>query len=81
MRTTIDSAGRLVIPKALRERLHLAGASEVEVTERDGIIEVRPAPREISVDRTGGQPRLVTTEQVPPLTDEDVRKLLDELRR
>jgi bifunctional DNA-binding transcriptional regulator/antitoxin component of YhaV-PrlF toxin-antitoxin module len=35
MRTTIDAAGRLVIPRALRERAGLLGPSEV-VVELDG---------------------------------------------
>jgi len=35
MRTTIDRAGRLVIPRALRERIGLSGGGEVEV-ELDG---------------------------------------------
>ena len=33
MRTTIDKAGRVVIPAAIRERAGLSAGSEVEVTE------------------------------------------------
>ena len=35
MRTTIDKAGRLVIPRSLRDRIGLAGGGEVEL-ELDG---------------------------------------------
>ena len=35
MRTTIDSAGRLVIPRAMRERVGLLGPAEVDI-EVDG---------------------------------------------
>jgi AbrB family looped-hinge helix DNA binding protein len=35
MRTTIDKAGRVVIPRPLRERIGLTGGGEVEV-ELDG---------------------------------------------
>jgi AbrB family looped-hinge helix DNA binding protein len=33
MRTTIDKAGRVVIPAAIRERAGLLAGSELEVTE------------------------------------------------
>jgi AbrB family looped-hinge helix DNA binding protein len=33
MRTTIDKAGRVVIPAAIRERAGLSAGSELEVTE------------------------------------------------
>lgn len=33
MRTTIDGAGRVVIPKALRERMGWKGEAEVDVYE------------------------------------------------
>ena len=35
MRTTIDKAGRVVIPAALRERTRLTPGAELEVTEDD----------------------------------------------
>ena len=35
MRTTIDKAGRVVIPAAMRERAGLSPGSELEVTEDD----------------------------------------------
>ena len=35
MKTTIDKAGRLVIPRPLRDRIGLAGGGEVEI-ELDG---------------------------------------------
>ncbi len=33
MRTTIDGAGRLVVPKPIRDQLQLAAGAEVEVDE------------------------------------------------
>jgi AbrB family looped-hinge helix DNA binding protein len=44
MKTTIDRAGRLVIPRPLRDRIGLAGGGEVEI-ELDGAgIRIAPVP-------------------------------------
>jgi AbrB family looped-hinge helix DNA binding protein len=40
MRTTIDMAGRLVVPKPLREQLGFAAGTELEVSAIDGRLEV-----------------------------------------
>ena len=81
MRTTIDAAGRLVIPKRLRERLGLGAGGEVDLEEHDGVIEIRPVQREVTVDRSGNRPVLRAPNDVPPLTDDEVRELLDQTRR
>ena len=40
MRTTIDAAGRIVVPKSLREQLGFAPGAELEVEAVDGQLEV-----------------------------------------
>ena len=50
MRTTIDKAGRVVIPAALRERAGLSAGSEIEITEDE---------LGIRLTRTAAGPRLV----------------------
>ena len=43
MKTTIDAAGRLVIPKEIRKRAGLTSGCEVEVRcTQDGRIEIEP---------------------------------------
>jgi AbrB family looped-hinge helix DNA binding protein len=63
MRTTIDKAGRVVIPAPLRERAGLVPGSELEITE-DGVglrlERVADGPRLIRVGR-----RLVARPKVP----------------
>jgi len=81
MRVTIDGAGRLVIPKALRARLALADGGEVEVDERDGVIEIRPAPLDVRIVATPEGPVASPVVAVTPLTDDDVRSALDRVRR
>ena len=50
MRTTIDKAGRVVIPAALRERAGFIAGAELEVTADD---------RGIRLERVAAGPRLV----------------------
>jgi AbrB family looped-hinge helix DNA binding protein len=80
MRTTIDKAGRVVIPAALRERAGLAPGSELEVTEDElGIRLTRTAagPRLVKVGR-----RLVArpTVAAPDRPAIDIAALIEEER-
>jgi AbrB family looped-hinge helix DNA binding protein len=49
MRITIDPAGRLVVPKPLRDQLGFAGGTELEVIAVDGHLEVA-VPSRVRVD-------------------------------
>lgn len=81
MISTIDSAGRLVIPKSIRDRLGLTGGQVVEIEERDGRIEIEAAPTLMTlVDQEGG-PVAVPEEDLPPLTDDIVRTTIERTRR
>lgn len=52
--TTIDSAGRLVIPKAIRQQAGLRPDVRIIVELRDGLVEIRPRPRDVElVERDG----------------------------
>lgn len=80
MLTTIDRAGRVVIPKPLRDRLRLTAGTQVDIVEVDGAIEIRLPVQPVRVDRSGELPRLVAPAGTPALTVDDVRRLLDETR-
>jgi AbrB family looped-hinge helix DNA binding protein len=81
MRSAVDSAGRIVIPKPLRDRLGLGRGSVVEICERDGRIEIEPAPSAMSLVRRAGARVAVPDETLPPLSDEVVRATLERTRR
>jgi AbrB family looped-hinge helix DNA binding protein len=49
MRTAIDGAGRVVVPKALRVALGLAAGQALEIAERHGRLEIVPAPTPMRV--------------------------------
>ena len=54
MRTTIDRAGRVVIPAAIRERARLAPGTEIDVTIEDGsvrLIRRVPGPKLVRVGK------------------------------
>jgi AbrB family looped-hinge helix DNA binding protein len=54
MKTSIDRAGRVVIPASIRERAGLTAGSEIEVTFDDAGVRlerVAPGPRLVKVGR------------------------------
>jgi AbrB family looped-hinge helix DNA binding protein len=81
MQTAIDSAGRVVIPKELRERLGLSGGRAVDIRERDGRIEIEAHGSPMSLERRPGGMVAVPEEELPPLTDDLVRETLERIRR
>jgi AbrB family looped-hinge helix DNA binding protein len=81
MKTTIDGAGRVVIPKELRDRLGLEGGASLEIRESNGRIEIEPTPAPMKLVRRSGGPVAVPQQRLPPLTDEIVRETLERTRR
>lgn len=81
MRTTIDMAGRVVVPKVLRDELGLTGGQELEIAVRDGRLELESPPVAMHLERRGRTVVAVPDEPVPPLTAEMVRQVLERVRR
>jgi len=81
MKSTIDGAGRVVIPKALREKLGLGGGREIEIRERDGCVEIEAASTPMALVKRGRIRVAVPRRKLPPLTDDVVRATLEKVRR
>lgn len=81
MKTTIDAAGRVLIPKPLRDRLGLAVGERLELRERDGRIEIEPSPTPMRLVKRRRGAVAVPDQPLPPLTDEIVRQTLERARR
>lgn len=81
MRTAIDSAGRVVIPKVLRDALGLTAGQPLEITERDGHLEIVPAPTPMGLVDDGNGVVAVADADMPVLTTEMVRDTLERARR
>jgi AbrB family looped-hinge helix DNA binding protein len=80
MKTTIDRAGRVVIPKEIREALSLRGGDEVEIALGDERIELVPAPRPARL-RRGPHGLLSSDLKAPGYGPEEVREALERTRR
>jgi AbrB family looped-hinge helix DNA binding protein len=74
MKTTIDGAGRLVIPKEIRRAARLEPGAPLEVRWRDGRIEIEPAPAAVRLQRRGRLLVAVPIGKLPELSPEAVEQ-------
>lgn len=80
MRTTIDNAGRIVVPKELRSALHLLGGDEVEIALDGERLTLTAAPRKGKLRH--GPDGIPSIEfGIPEHGPEDVREELERVRR
>jgi len=81
MQTTIDSAGRLVIPKPIRDRLGLIPGEIIEIREREGVLELEPAPTPMKLVAAKHGLSAMPSGKLPTLTDAMVRDSIERSRR
>lgn len=83
MEVTIDSVGRIVVPKQLRDELGLRAGSTLDISRYGAGLHLVPGGRTARLIEENG--RLVATAGDPDdpttITDEDVFGLIDDLRR
>jgi len=78
--STIDSAGRLVLPRDIRDQAKFEPGMPLRIIFRDGHVEIEPAPREVRVVRKGGIRVAVALEEGVPLRSETVRETTASIR-
>lgn len=79
MKTTIDSAGRLVVPKAIREAAGLTAGSELNIDYRDGKVEIESVSH-VRLERRSGFVVAVAPRDVKRITTEQVNHMIRNLR-
>lgn len=80
MSTTIDAAGRVVIPKSVREAMGLTPETPIDIVFSDGRIVIEYTPVEIDVVIEDGLPLAVPRRPMPALTDDIVRRAREATR-
>ncbi len=81
MRTTIDRAGRVIVPKQIRDALGLADGTALEIDVRDGVVVMEPPTTAVKLVRRGGGIVAEPDQKLPKLTAERVREALEAGRR
>ena len=81
MKTTIDAAGRIVVPKPLRLALSLKAGQTLEIRAGDGRIEIEIAPTPMQLKKRGKGMVAVPDSELPALTADAVRETLERIRR
>lgn len=81
MKATIDAAGRIVVPKPLRQALGLKAGQPLEIRAGDGRLEIEIAPTPVHLKKRGKGVVAVPDAELPVLTAEQVRETLERIRR
>jgi AbrB family looped-hinge helix DNA binding protein len=81
MKVTMDAAGRLVIPKAIRREAGLEPGAPLEIRWREGRIELEPEPLAVTLKRKGRLLVAVPRQPVPVLRTQTVEETRRALRR
>ena len=80
MITTIDSAGRLVVPKSVREQARIRPGQPLDVRYEDGRIEIEPRPISVRLKKSGEITVAVPNDDIERLSAETVRRVRRSVR-
>lgn len=80
MNATIDKAGRIVVPKAIRTAARLEPGTEVSFRLVSGRIEMEPVPLSVSLERRGHLVVAVPNRSLPAMTETEVEDTIAALR-
>jgi AbrB family looped-hinge helix DNA binding protein len=81
MKVSIDAAGRIIVPKPLREALGIKPGQLLEIRAGEGRLEIEIAPTPMRLEKRGRGVVAVPEEPLPALTAEQVRETLERTRR
>jgi bifunctional DNA-binding transcriptional regulator/antitoxin component of YhaV-PrlF toxin-antitoxin module len=75
MQITMDQAGRLTVPEAIRQQAGILPGVPLDIQVREGRIEIEPSPRDVRLVRKGRLTVAVPVEPAPTLTAEMVERV------
>ena len=78
MKVSIDRAGRVVVPKPMRDALGLSPGLALELEVVDGHLELSPPFQAAQVVEGPNGPVVAATDT--PISDEEVRRALEAIR-
>jgi AbrB family looped-hinge helix DNA binding protein len=81
IKSTIDRAGRVVIPKAIRAEAGLMPGMRLEIGCRDGRVTIEPAAEEVELVTRGRVRVAVSKPGAEHLANETVRRVQRDLRQ
>ena len=81
MKTTIDAAGRIIVPKAVREALRLTAGQQLDIVVAEGTIEIHIPITPMALVETASGPVAAADVPLPVLTTDVVRDVLESARR
>jgi AbrB family looped-hinge helix DNA binding protein len=81
MKVALDAAGRLVVPKSLRQALGLKPGQALEIRAADGRLEIEIAATSMRLKKRGRGVVAVPDTELPVLTADQVRDTLERVRR
>lgn len=81
MKASIDAAGRIVVPKPLRQALGLMPGQVLEIRAGDGRLEIEIAATPMRLQKRGKGVVAIPDAELPPLTADQVRETLERVRR
>ena len=81
MKATIDAAGRIVVPKALRDAMGVKAGQTLHLEVHDGRLEVEVSATAMRLRGRGRRVVAVPDVDLPPLAASQVRATLEQTRR
>jgi AbrB family looped-hinge helix DNA binding protein len=81
MKAVIDRAGRIVVPKPLRQALGLRPGQPLEIRAGDGRLEIEITSTPMRLKKRGRGVVAVPETKLPTLTAVQVRETLERVRR
>jgi AbrB family looped-hinge helix DNA binding protein len=80
VRAVVDDSGRLVLPASVRDEAGIAPGMTLEISVREGRVEIEPAPREVKVIQRGALWVAVPVEPGEILQESTVERVRREIR-